>query len=223
VGEILHIDIFSTDGTLFLTCIDKFSKFATVQAIASRAIVDVKSPLLQIINFFPKVKTIYCDNERSFNSETIKSILLNHFNITIANAPPLHSTSNGQVERFNSTLAEIANLNDTTELILLATNKYNNTIHSVTNEKPVQIVHSKSADFEMRISQKIQQAQKKTLDYVNKDRTNRDYLAGEKVFLKANKRLGNKLSPLCSEKIIEADLGTTVQIEGRVVHKDNLR
>jgi len=200
VGEILHIDIFSTDGTLFLTCIDKFSKFATVQAIASRAIVDVKSHLLQIINFFPKVKTIYCDNERSFNSETIKSILLNHFNITIANAPPLHSTSNGQVERFHSTLAEIArclklegNLNDTTELILLATNKYNNTIHTVTNEKPVQIVHSKSADFEMRMSQKIQQAQKKTLDYVNKDRTNRDYLAGEKVFLKANKRLGNKL------------------------------
>jgi len=200
VGEILHIDIFSTDGTLFLTCIDKFSKFATVQAIASRAIVDVKSPLLQIINFFPIVKTIYCDNERSFNSETIKSILLNHFNITIANAPPLHSTSNGQVERFHSTLTEIArclklegNLNDTTELILLATNKYNNTIHSVTNEKPVQIVHSKSADFEMRMSQKIQQAQKKTLDYVNKDRTNRDYLAGEKVFLKANKRLGNKL------------------------------
>jgi len=105
----------------------------------------------------------------------------------------------------------------------LATNKYNNTIHSFTHEKPVQIVHSKSADFKMRISQKIQKAQKKTLDYVNKDRTNRDYLASEKVFLKANKRLGNKLSPLFLEKIIEADLGTTVQIEGRVVHKDNLR
>jgi len=74
----------------------------------------------------------------------------------------------------------------------------------------------------MRISQKTQQAQKKTLDYVNKDRTNRDYLAGEKVILKANKRLGNKLSPLCSEKINEANLWTTVQIEGRVVHKDNL-
>jgi len=77
VEEILHIDIFSTDGTLFLTYIDKFSKFAIVQAIAARAIVDVKSPLLQIIKFLPKIKTIYCNNERSFNSETIKSILLN--------------------------------------------------------------------------------------------------------------------------------------------------
>jgi len=109
------------------------------QAIASRAIVDVKLALLQTINFFPKIKTIYCDNESSFNSETIKLILLNHLNITIANAPPLHRTSNGQVERFHSILAEIArclkpegNLNDRTELILLATTKYNNTIHSVT-------------------------------------------------------------------------------------------
>jgi len=43
--EILHIDIISTDGNLFLTCIDKFSKFAIVQKITSRAIVDVKAPI----------------------------------------------------------------------------------------------------------------------------------------------------------------------------------
>jgi len=77
VGEIQHVDIFSTDGTLFLTYVDKFSKFATVQAIASRVIVDLKAPLLHILHFFPKSKTIYCDNERSLNSETIKSILPN--------------------------------------------------------------------------------------------------------------------------------------------------
>ena len=34
VGEILHIDIYSTFGKFFLTCIDKFSKFAIVQPIA---------------------------------------------------------------------------------------------------------------------------------------------------------------------------------------------
>lgn len=29
-GEMLHIDIVSTDKKIFLTCIDKFSKFAVV-------------------------------------------------------------------------------------------------------------------------------------------------------------------------------------------------
>lgn len=32
-GEILHVDIYSTDQKYFLTCIDKFSKFAIVQPI----------------------------------------------------------------------------------------------------------------------------------------------------------------------------------------------
>jgi len=41
--------------------------------------------------------------------------------------------------------------------------------------------------------------------------------------VKRNRRLGNKLTPLCDERVVEADLGTTVLIGGRVVHKDNLK
>lgn len=63
VGEILHIDIFSTDKKYFLTCIDKFSKFAIVQPIVSRTIIDIEPPILQLMNFFPNTKTIYCDND----------------------------------------------------------------------------------------------------------------------------------------------------------------
>jgi len=48
------------------------------------------------------------------------------------------------------------------------------------------------------------------------------FKVGKKVLVKSN-RLGNKLSPLCEEKTVEADMGTTVLIKGRVVHKDNLR
>ena len=50
-GEILHVDIYSTDKKYFLTCVDKFSKFAIVQPIQSRTIVDIKIPILQLINF----------------------------------------------------------------------------------------------------------------------------------------------------------------------------
>jgi len=58
---------------------------------------------------------------------------------------------------------------------------------------------------------------------LNEARRNRTFQVGEKVLLKSNRRLGNKLTPLYEEEEIEADLGTTVLIRGRVVHKDNLR
>ena len=47
-GEVLHIDIYNTNKLFFLTCLDKFSKFAVVRPIASRAIVDVKPALLEV-------------------------------------------------------------------------------------------------------------------------------------------------------------------------------
>lgn len=85
-GEMLHVDIFSTDKKYFLTCVDKFSKFAMVQPIPSRTIEDVKLPLMQLLNVFPQARQIYCDNEPSLNSETIRSLLLNDFGVYIANA-----------------------------------------------------------------------------------------------------------------------------------------
>ena len=228
-GEILHIDIYSTDKKYFLTCIDKFSKFTIVQPIQSRTIIDLKIPLLQLINFFPQIKTVYCDNEKSLNSETIKTLLISH-NIQIVNAPPLHSTSNGQIERFHSTLSEIArclklqtNTEDTTDLILEATIEYNKTIHSVTQKRPNDIIHSAPPELMKQIAEKIKNAQNQTLDNNNKNRVNKKFEVGEKVFTKCNKRLGNKLSQLYKEGTVEADLGTTVLIKGRVVHKDNLR
>jgi len=103
-----------------------------MQPLPSRAIVDVRGPIIQLENFFPKTKTIYCDNEASFNSETINSLLKNQNSIDIVNAPPLHSSSNGQVERFHSTLTEIARcitidkqISDTVELVMRATVEYN--------------------------------------------------------------------------------------------------
>jgi len=41
--------------------------------------------------------------------------------------------------------------------------------------------------------------------------------------VKQNKRLGNKITPRYKEEEIDADIGTNVLINGRVVRKDNLR
>lgn len=230
IGQILHIDIFSTDQKYFLTCIDKLSKFAIVQKISSRTIIDIKPPILQLINIFPNVKTIYCDNEKSLNSHTIKSILLDYNNVTIANAPPLHSTSNGQVERFHSTLTEIArclklerNLSDTVDLILLATIEYNKSIHSVINRKPIDVLYSSSTNTVESIRDRIEKTQAADRDYHNRNRQDMSYNAGDRVLVKVNRRLGNKLSALYVEEVVEQDLGTTVLIKGRRVHKDNIR
>lgn len=230
VGEILHIDIFSTDKKYFLTCVDKFSKFAMVQPILSRTIEDLKAPLLQLMNVFPKAKTIYCDNEPSLKSQTIVAMLENHFGVSISNAPPLHSVSNGQVERFHSTLIELARclkidkgISDTVELVLLATARYNMSIHSVINKKPAEVMRADPDDPHTDVQEKIKNAQILTRKRENASRQNRVFQVGDKVLVKSNRRLGNKLTPLCEEKTIEADLGTTVLIKGRVVHKDNLK
>nr|ABI48306.1 pol protein [Drosophila melanogaster] len=229
-GEMVHIDIFSTDRKLFLTCIDKFSKYAIVQPVVSRTIVDITAPLLQIINLFPNIKTVYCDNEPAFNSETVTSMLKNSFGIDIVNAPPLHSSSNGQVERFHSTLAEIARClkldkktNDTVELILRATIEYNKTVHSVTRERPIEVVHPGAHERCLEIKARLVKAQQDSIGRNNPSRQNRVFEVGEHVFVKNNKRLGNKLTPLCTEQKVQADLGTSVLIKGRVVHKDNLK
>lgn len=229
-GEILHIDIFSTDSKYFLTCVDKFSKFAVVQTIASRTILDIKPQLIQILNIFPKTKIIYCDNEKSLNSNTVRQLLSNNFGINIINAPPLHSCSNGQVERFHSTLIEIARclklercIDDTMDLILLSTIEYNKTIHSVTKMRPVDVFRSSIDEPNNEVSERIRCAQQKELTSHNRNRIERVFKEGDKVMVKRNTRLGNKLTPLFEEHTIEKDLGSTVLIKGRVVHKDNLR
>jgi len=119
---------------------DKFSKFAMVQPIPW-SIEDLEPPLLQLMNVFPKVKAIYCDNEPSLKSQTIVAMLGNYFDVSISNAPPLHSASNAQLERFHSTLIELARclkiekgISVTKGLILLATARYIKSIHSVINK-----------------------------------------------------------------------------------------
>jgi len=118
------------------------------------------------MNFFPKAKVIYCDNEPSLKSNTITAMLDNHFGVSITNAPPLHSVSNGQVERFHSTLLELARclkidkgMSDTVEIILLATTKYNKSIHSVIDKRPVDAIQECTDDTQERIAHKIKSAE----------------------------------------------------------------
>ena len=112
---------------------------------------------------------------------------------------------------------------DTNELILQATIEYNRSIHTTTKLKPIDIIHSSESAIKSEIKSKLITAQKSLLEFHNRGKELKSYEVGDRVYVKNNKRLGNKLSPLYGEGIIEADLGTTVLIKGRVVHKDNIK
>lgn len=101
--------------------------------------------------------------------------------------------------------------------------EYNKSIHSVTGRKPIDTLHDNSQETQQKVRERIEKAQLVQNCRLNQDRQNRVFDVGERVLVKTNRRLGNKLTPLCTEEKVEADLGTTVLIKGRVVHKDNLR
>jgi len=96
-------------------------------------------------------------------------------------------------------------------------------LHSVTDCRPAEVIHASSDEVNSAVRAKIDKAQQTNLDRINTSRQNRVFEVGEKVLVRNNKRLGNKLTPLYSEERIEADLKTSVLIEGRVVHKDNIK
>uniref|UniRef100_W8C8G1 RNA-directed DNA polymerase n=1 Tax=Ceratitis capitata TaxID=7213 RepID=W8C8G1_CERCA len=227
-GQILHIDIFSVEKFHFLTCIDKFSKFTITIPIESRSTIDIKSALLIILNKFRKTKLIISDNEKSFQSHTVANLLKDQFQIDQFFIPPLHSNSNGQIERVHSTLTEIArcikaeqNVTDTKDLILLATYKYNNSMHSTVNTKPIDILNNFSKDHLSSIKATLITAQENIIK--NSKNSPRTFKEGEKVYVRRNKRLGSKLNKVYIENVVQKDLGTTVLINGKKIHKDNIR
>lgn len=90
--------------------------------------------------------------------------------------------------------------------------EFNKTIYSVIGEKPLRVLYEANEERTLAVSDKIAKAQQAQLARCNASRQNRVFEVEETVFVKNNKRLGNKLTPLCSEERIQADLGTSVLI-----------
>uniref|UniRef100_W8ABC9 RNA-directed DNA polymerase n=1 Tax=Ceratitis capitata TaxID=7213 RepID=W8ABC9_CERCA len=237
-GEIIHIDIYSTEGHLVLTAIDKYSKYVQAKILKSRAIEDIKEPLKELILAYGIPKLIVIDNEKSLNSASITFILKNQFGINIFTTPPYSSTVNGQIERLHSTLAEIMRClkpdklhNSFHDLLIRAICEYNSSIHSTTKCKPVDIFFNRNNDPQKALIEKeeiinrLTEKQKQDLEYHNKNRQEpKTYSVGQKIFVKINKRLGSKLSARYREETVKEDKNTTVlTMSGRIVHKNNIR
>lgn len=150
--KIVHIDVFySLNKTLFMTMIDKFSKFAMAFMINGRSWTEFKAKLLQIIGTYGKMNKIIVDNELGFKAIPMQQFLSDE-NIDIHYTSNSNHTSNADVERLHNTINEHLRLlrhddKTRTENIEEKINRiigfYNNTIHSTTGEKPIDFVNGK--------------------------------------------------------------------------------
>lgn len=224
VGEIISMDLFYIDNKSYVTGVDRYSKYLNVFPIESK--LNFHQKLDEIITkTYPKCKTLITDNEAILTSNASKIILQKHKIIHIT-TPVQHSTTNGQVERTHSTLIELmrclSKQNDTnsSEEIFNAVKKYNETIHSVTGEKPVDIKNNPN-DYP-NISKRILAQQKKTLKYHNKNRQNRMFATNEIIYVKSNRR--RKDADAYTKHIVRGDLGNTIlTARNKIFHKDNIR
>lgn len=239
-GQIVHIDIYIADKNLILTAVDKFSKYAQAKLIKSRSSEDIREPLRQIIFNFGVPQNIIIDNEKSLNANSIIFMLKDQLRINIHRIPPHTSTANGQVERFHSTLSEIIRClksenieRSFPELLDRAVYEYNYSIHSTTGQKPVESffgrrIYTNPEQYEKARQnniQRLRQKQEQDLTLHNKHRKPfNNYNIGQTIYIKINKRYGNKLTSKYKKEIVKENHNSTVTTQsGKIVHKSLIK
>lgn len=179
--EIIHIDVFySLNKTLFMTAIDKFSKFAMAYQINGRSWTEFKTKLLQLINTLGKIDKIIVDNELGFKAIPMQEFLKNE-KIDIHYTSNSNHTSNADIERLHNTINEHLRLlrhddNNNRETIeekmIRIIGFYNNTIHSTTGHKPIDFINGKIHESSYKDIYDLMVSKKEK--YINKLNQNRE-------------------------------------------------
>ena len=104
--EIYHIDLwFPNKQSIYISCIDKFSKYAVFKKIKSRNWPDIKEGLIEILSTMGNPKLIITDNEGGFGAENLKNFL-DRQSILLHLITPYNKTSNADIERLHNTINE---------------------------------------------------------------------------------------------------------------------
>lgn len=239
-GQVIHIDIFTTDKKIVLTALDKFSKYVQTKILQGKSIEDIRRPLRDILFSYGIPKTVVMDNEKSLNSASILFMMKDELGIEVFTTPPYRSEANGQIERFHSTLAEIMRClkdegvcRDFEELLERSVNEYNHSIHTTIGKRPVDIFFGRTVDFSPGSYErtrednmtKLKKKQEKDLEYHNKNKKEiKQYIPGQEIFVRVNKRLGTKLTERFKRELVKENRHTTIVTEsGRLIHKKHIR
>ena len=244
--EIIHIDIFISLPDMFLSIVDKFSKFGAIIPIKSRQIQDVRKALLKYFSTHGKPQLIVSDNEPAMRSIEVRG-LLNDLNVQIYFTPTNCSETNGTVERFHSTLAEIFRCIrskyeqlSNKEVFRIACTLYNETIHSATKLKPREIffairdgddrhldvdqmIESRNKMYDEVVLQ-LQKTQHKTIEQHNNHREVQPILQPNKEVFQKVQGIRNKTNPkYLPVQVVEDHTRTFIDDSGRKLHKNNLK
>lgn len=226
--EILHMDIMEIQNEKFISCIDKFSKFAKLFHIKNKSSLHLRDKVTKVLHYFTVPKILVTDNERSFLSPIIMNFI-RMLDIKLYQTPVHRSEVNGQVERFHSTILEIYRCLKAEykglrlkELLNIAVDRYNNTVHSVTKKKPSDIFFNRSSrinfqdlvNFRAKVNNdlrvEIERKQKADNKRRNAKKTSpKKYKKGDIVYT-AFKRIQGKSKPLFRKEVVAKDNKVTI-------------
>lgn len=222
-----HLDIWIlSNNNKYLTCIDKFSKFAAAERLKSKNQKDILNALEKLFSYMIQPEKITIDNDPTFKTYSIQ----NYFKekqILIHFSTPYRHTGNSDVERLHSTLNEHIRLLERSEnifdLVIKSLNIYNKTIHLTTKEKPIDI-HLGKINNET-IFERIENTKNKILEKINKNRKDTDINPN---FTKVNNpenfnKLKTKHKKVKLIKINDKKLLIEPHLRKQLLHKDQFR
>lgn len=178
--EIYHADIwYMSRGRMYLTIIDKFSKYAFVQGIEDRTPLCLIKAFTIAFNSMKAPRLLVTDNETALATAIFKDFLEKK-NIELHLTTPNRHTGNSDIERFHSSLNENIRLFRKREeeddiaynidLVVQANYSYNTTIHLTTQRRPID-VHFAGNKIDLQdVYRRIEETKGKSLEYRNKDR-----------------------------------------------------
>lgn len=179
-NDIVHIDIwFPCRNMMYLTTIDKFSKYATFHKLNDRNWIAILTALKERIVFLGKMNKLVFDNDRCILHSAVKQFLKEE-NIDTHVTTPYLKTGNSDIERLHGTLNEHLrileadknreNLDLDGKLFKIFTT-YNRTIHSTTKKRPIDFIIKNFCKEDIdNLSKEYEQRKIKKINKLNNER-----------------------------------------------------
>lgn len=193
INDIIHMDIwFPYRNIMYLTTIDKFSKYATIHRLKDRTWISILKAIKERIMYLGKMRKLVSDNEKCITHGLVEQFL-NENKIEFHKTTAGNKTGNSDVERLHGTLNEHLRIleadqaDDTNDeidnKIFKIITTYNNTIHSTTKCRPIDFINKEISKEEIEsLAKKLETEKNRRTERINRNRNNNTDLHDNIVF-----------------------------------------